>query len=34
MLNQEELPSETLANYIGLGKKQDYFTWICEYVKG
>ena len=34
MLNQEELPSDTLANYIGLGKKQDYFTWICEYVKG
>ena len=34
MLNQEELPSDTLAKYIGLGKKQDYFTWICEYVKG
>ena len=34
MLNQEELPSNTLAKYIGLGKKQDYFTWIYEYVKG
>ncbi len=34
MLNQGELPSDTLANYIGLGKKQDYFTWICEYVRG
>lgn len=34
VLNQEELPSDTIAKYIGFGKKQDYFMWICEYVKG
>ena len=34
MLNQDVLPSDTLANYMGLGKKQDYFTWVCDYVKG
>ena len=29
-----ELPAETHANYMGYGKAQPYFEWICDYVKG
>ena len=29
-----ELPAETHANYMGYGKAQPYFDWICDYVKG
>ena len=27
------LPAETHANYMGYGKAQPYFEWICDYVK-
>jgi hypothetical protein len=29
-----ELPAETHANYMGYGKAQPYFEWICDNVKG
>ena len=28
-----ELPDSTLAQYMGYGKDQPFFDWICEYVK-
>ena len=28
-----ELPYSTLAQYMGYGKDQPFFDWICEYVK-
>ena len=28
-----ELPAETHAKYMGYGKAQPYFEWICDYVK-
>ena len=34
MFEQEELPPATLARYMGLGKDEPYFDWICEYVEG
>lgn len=34
MMGHDELPSDTLANYIGLGKKTKYFMWICDYIRG
>lgn len=33
-LDHEGLPAETLANYMGSGKNEPYFDWICEYVRG
>ena len=29
-----ELPATTHAEYMGYGKAQPYFEWICDYVKG
>ena len=34
MMGHDELPSDTLANYIGLGKKAKYYMWICDYIRG
>lgn len=34
MMGHDELPSDTLANYIGLGKKEKYFMWVCDYIRG
>lgn len=33
-INQDELKEDSLANYMGMGKDEPYFDWICEYVAG
>lgn len=33
-INQDELKEDSLANYMGMGKDEPYYDWICEYVAG
>ena len=32
-LAQKNDKHATLAKYLGYGKKQSYFVWLCQYVK-
>lgn len=34
LIKQDELKQDSLANYMGMGKDEPYFDWICEYVAG
>lgn len=33
MLDYPDFTDDSLGIYVGLGKKEAYFKWVCEYVK-